>query len=601
MRDGWKYICIGILLLLCTLSVVSAKPLVVTYTEKLNITATVNGEGTANYSVTSITGHLIINNTAPQDTLSDVWVAINIPNNYNYSIKHDYTPKGVYVTDTVPGHIELPQGLTYVHIPVLPPGEYVEIVFQLNGSQVGVPIVVNETYSETKVPANKMVTWYVTFNIYRNDSALPNTPVLVNVTKYLSNDPDNYGSPYWTHLSISNASANQGDTPIIWDGPYTSGSNDALNWTGVTLNSTHHGSLTFTVSADNIYNQGGAVEADYGFAVIFFKFNGTVGASIEGVYAVGDGEVSVCKKGPDLDTTTGKYTLWYENTSFKNRGSDYYYNITKVRIWAVNGSNPPIVDPYDTNLLIPGSEHIITPNELLAPGGVWSSITYNFTFEGVPVIWADYTFKVVESNITLINETINEYSDKYGSSCIVVERIYLVSGYLIKVTKHIFTNPDGTYNIDIVVENVGSEKSPYIYVYDMIPHNFTIISGPYVRKWYMLNHSGSFPLTNNPRYYLSLYWCLKPLSGGADGDGEADSIEVVYRQAVEISYTLKGNGTFLPSDLYIVGIDPIHSLLPTTSPKMVIVGGVLGNNYEVLLALLTGVFGTVLVVKRVRR
>ena len=607
MKNAWKYIYVGILLLLGMISVVSADPLKVIYTERYNVTANVSGDGTVEYSINNLTGCLIINNTALNDTLSDVWIAINISNNISEPEVVNYTtPGGIEITNEAPNYTGLPTGLTYIHIPVLPNNSYVKIAIQFNGSNLGIPVIINETYSTTKVPANKMVKWNVTLNVSRNVSALPdtNTPVLVNITKYLSNNISHYGSSYWTFLNITNPVANQGYTSV-WDGNYFPGSNDALNWTDVVLDSTQNGSLTFTVYANSSYTGRGAIEVNYGFAVIFFVFNGTASnTTVEGVYAIGDGGVSVCKKGPDMNATTGKYNIWYENTSFVNKGDEYYYNLTSFKIWAVNGTNVSKVielGPFNTSLLIPGSNHSEIINQILAPGEKWDSPTYNFTFDGIPVIWANYTFRIADTNITLLNVSVNEYSDEYGSSYIVIERIYLISSYLIKVTKIIKSNPDGSYTIYIVVENIGGEKSPIVYVYDLVPNNFSIVGNPTVVKEWMENYSGQNTLTNNDRYYLSLYWCLNPLNGGADGDGWYNDTELENNQTVLITYTVNGTGTFLPSDLFIVGIDPTYSLLPTTSPKMIIVGGSSGNNYEILLALLTGLVGMILVVRRVRK
>ena len=607
MKNAWKYIYVGILLLLGMISVVSADPLKVIYTERYNVTANVSGDGTVEYSINNLTGCLIINNTALNDTLSDVWIAINISNNISEPEVVNYTtPGGIEITNEAPNYTGLPTGLTYIHIPVLPNNSYVKIAIQFNGSNLGIPVIINETYSTTKVPANKMVKWNVTLNVSRNVSALPdtNTPVLVNITKYLSNNISHYGSSYWTFLNITNPVANQGYTSV-WDGNYFPGSNDALNWTDVVLDSTQNGSLTFTVYANSSYTGRGAIEVNYGFAVIFFVFNGTASnTTVEGVYAIGDGGVSVCKKGPDMNATTGKYNIWYENTSFVNKGDEYYYNLTSFKIWAVNGTNVSKVielGPFNTSLLIPGSNHSEIINQILAPGEKWDSPTYNFTFDGIPVIWANYTFRIADTNITLLNVSVNEYSDEYGSSYIVIERIYLISSYLIKVTKIIKSNPDGFYTIYIVVENIGGEKSPIVYVYDLVPNNFSIVGNPTVVKEWMENYSGQNTLTNNDRYYLSLYWCLNPLNGGADGDGWYNDTELENNQTVLITYTVNGTGTFLPSDLFIVGIDPTYSLLPTTSPKMIIVGGSSGNNYEILLALLTGLVGMILVVRRVRK
>ncbi|MBW9221957.1 hypothetical protein KKP97_02795 [Methanothermococcus sp. SCGC AD-155-C09] len=604
MKYNWKLASIGILLLIGMLSAVSADPLIVTYTEKYNMSANVSGDGTTEYTIHNLTGYLIINNSAQNDTLSDVWVAINISNNTDEPyVAYNGTLRKVFIENSAPAYTGLPSGLTYVHIPILPNNRYVEVAIPLNTSVGGVPILVNESYSAEKVPANKIVTWNVSLNISKNDSLL-STSTQVNVTliKYLSNDSNHYGDPIWTLLNISNETSNQG-TPTVFDGPYFTGTNDALNWSGVILNSTHNGSLSFTVTANNSYTGRNATEVNYGFAVIFFEFNETFGnVTVEGVYAVGDGRPEVYKRGPEMDTSTGEYILWYENTSFKNEGDNYYYNITEVNIWAVNGSNPTNLDPFSG--LISGSNNTETPNAILAPGSIWTSQNYNFTFNGVPVIWANYTFRIVDDNITTMpyNTTVNEYHDEYNSSYIIVEKIYIVGSYLIKVTKKVKTNPDGTYNISIVVENIGGETSPDVYVYDLIPNNFTIVgNNTTVNDPNMLNKSEIMPYTgSNSRYNQSIYWALNPLTGGADGDGWYTPTEINNNQTVLINYTLNGTGKYLPSDLFIVGIDPTHSLLPTTSPKTILVGGSDGKNFEVLLALLTGIIGMGIIVRRLK-
>jgi len=198
------------LLLLGVLSVVSANPLLVTYQERYNITAEVNGSGTTSYTIHNLTGYIIINNTASKDILSDVWIAVDIKNNKSAPyVSYNGTPKKVDITYTAPNYTGLPSGLTYIHIPVLPANSYVVVTIPLDIASIpkaGVPIIVNETYSITKVPANKRVKWNVTLSMRINDSAIPteNTGIYVNVTKYLSNNPNHYGSSYWTFLNITN-------------------------------------------------------------------------------------------------------------------------------------------------------------------------------------------------------------------------------------------------------------------------------------------------------------------------------------------------------------------------------------------------------------
>ena len=595
---------LGLLLLFGIVASAYADPLYVSYTEKFNVSADVSGDGSTTYAINNLTGYITINNTATSvdDTLSDVWVAVNISNNISgLTLVHNGAPKGVFLKDSAPAYTGLPAGLTYIHIPVLSNSNYVQYKFEINTSITGVPILVDEAYSTTKVPARKLSNWTVSMNISRNISSLPSTNSVVNVrmTKYLSNDSNNYGDSTWNFLNITGASSDQGST-AIWDSPYaTITTTDAINWTGVVLNSTQNGTIEFNVSANNTHQDRNSTEKKYGFAVIFFDYNGTISnTTIDGVYAAGNGVISATKNGPYKNETTGKYTLWYENATFNNSAKQYYFNLTKTNLWAVNGSNPTTLDPFDSSLLIGGSSHVFPLNINIAPGDAWNSDTFNFTFDRVPVVWANCTFTVADSNITLLNRTVHEYDSEYGSSYIVVEEIYVVGSYLIKVTKHIIPNADGTYDVYIVVENIGSQESPFVYAYDLIPQNF-VVSDMSVNKSSMLNNSGNHSISN-PDYNMSIYWALNPLSPNADGDGNyTDATEINDGSTVVIHYNLNGTGEFKPTDAFIVGIDPTHSLLPTTSPKMVLVSGAVSNNFEPLLALF-GALLSVGIILRIR-
>ena len=609
-----KYVFALILLGLISLTTVFGYgdngPLYVTYYEKYNITGNTTGDGSVNVNINNITGYLTINNTGKtaNDTLFDVWVAINISNNksglivenpygLNYSIYTSYNSDW--------GYTGLPNNSnTYIQIPTLPNGTYIIFKIALNESAIGNPLIVTESYSSTKIPARKNADWLVTINISRNASVTDNT-ILVSMTKYLSNSPSDYGDTNWTLLNITSYENSTGSV-TLWDGPYFTGTaNDSLNWTGVILNDSQNASIKINITGKYDYANKSALLAKYGFAVIFFKFNGTAsGTHLDGVYATGMGGVSAYKQGPEQDTS-GKYVVWYEQANVSNKADNYYFNLTKVKIWAVNGSNPATLDPFDSTLLIAGSEHILTPNEILSPRETWNTLKYNFTFEGVPVIWANCSFRVVDSNITLLNESINEYSDEYGSSYIVVERIYVIGSYLVKVTKHIISNGTNTYDIYVVVENIGGEKTPdYVYVYDLIPNNFNI-SDIWVENESMLaaryngveNFTGNNTVSN-PRYKACYYWALHEIYPGADGDGWYNSTEISNNQTVVIHYTLNGTGTFYPSDAFIVGIDPTNSLLPTTSPKITTVSGAIGNNFEPLLTLITALIGVGIVLRR---
>ncbi|XRO76410.1 hypothetical protein ACO3VM_06385 [Methanocaldococcus sp. 10A] len=609
-----------ILCVLGMLSIVSAYgdngPLYINYIEKYNITANATVEGVMIESY-NITGYIIINNTANDinDTLYDVWIAVNISNNVS-PLSVDYTLTTVPKADLIRIVSEPPSytGLantnanTYIHIPILPNNSWVVLKFGVNVSSLGegVPIIVSETYSTTKVPAQRDWNFTIYINLSRNTTALPSSDseVYVELTKYLSNSTSDYGNGNWTFLNITKVEYSTGSY-VLWDGPYFTGpAKDSLNWTGIILNNSQNASINITINTSNIFfvnRSNFIILADYGFAVIKFNFSGTrSNTTILGVYATGKGTVQAYKEGPYYNSSTGTFNIWYERANFTNLAKTYSFNLTSVNLWAINGSDPTNVDPF--NNPIPGSRHeFVNPlSKPLNPGKFWNTSKYSFTFEDVPVVWANCTFKVVDNNITLRNYSIQEYDSKYGSSYIIIEKIYVVGGYLLKVTKHIVPNADGSYDIYIVVENVGGARTPdYVYVYDLIPKNFSILN-IWVNQSDMLaqkyggteNYTGFNDNINSSRYNVSYYWALHEIYPGADGDGSwTDGTEINNNQTVVIHYTLNGTGTFYPSDVFIVGIDPTNSLLPTTSPKITAVSGAIENNYEPLLALLTAMVG----------
>ncbi|MCS7130574.1 MAG: hypothetical protein NZ872_04065, partial [Archaeoglobaceae archaeon] len=254
-----------------------------------------------------------------------------------------------------------------------------------------------------------------------------------------------------------------------------------------------------------------------------------------------------------------------------------------------------------------------TPSVLLQPNGNWntSSATpagISFQYDQVPIIWANATFKLIKSTSEgwfANSATLNDFNATYGSNFIVVEKIYIIGTYLVKVTKHVLYNStasSGTTNvfdIYLVVENIGGNYSPYVYVYDLIPSNFAehnwdaqwndIWSTNYVNKSSMLAGNGSQTFTPLflGTYHKGHYWRLMPIASNADGDGSyEDWNEIEANETVVIFYQLAGTGDFKVLDAFIVGIDPMFSLNEQTSPKITLVSGAKATSYETTLAVI---------------
>jgi len=629
-------------------------PLDVSIEEKINTTVNMSdisgGAASFTYS-TNVTGYINVTNKGT-DYLYDVWVAIDLANNANTPSLYFENASSTPTLDCsspfdIPSNLVDGYNFNYsnadciLHIPLLKPNEVVSIFYDVDDSAMntddGSPFIISERYSASKVPANRDVSWKVYLNVSLNETwlgntALPNSLWCFNLSieKYLSNQSNHFGSENWTSLGpISNPSTNKGSTSL-GSSPYVTNtpSNTKLNIDNICLNNTaddnKYVNITFNVTGNNTGVAGhNYLFEPFGFAT--FNFNLCNGGNVSGtkildVFAIGNASVSANKTGPNYNSTIGDYVDWNESATFKNTANGLVYVLTNLSLWAVNttGGFPDMSD------VISGSEHYnLVPDEetpnYIGPGSGWATQNYTFQNSKVPVVWANVTFKLIESQNQgwwANNTTMNDYNATYGSNYIVIERIYVIGTYLIKVTKHVLLNQsysdkNATYDVYLVVENIGGQKSPYVYVYDMIPDNFSKHNwdGNWTDKddgnW--INDTSMFVTygeKSNPMsgYSFGVYWGLNPLEPNADGDGNyTDWNEISNNQSVIIFYQINGTGDYRLLDAFVVGIDPVLSINEQTSPKITIVSGSAASNYEVLFAMLATSIALVAIVRNGRQ
>lgn len=102
----------------------------------------------------------------------------------------------------------------FIHITMLNPGDTVSIFYDVDDSGIDKGHrSMCESYNVSKIPADAVNTWHVTLNVSVNYTwfsytALDFSQAEVNVTKYLSNDPNYYGDSRWRLLYLSDVSAN---------------------------------------------------------------------------------------------------------------------------------------------------------------------------------------------------------------------------------------------------------------------------------------------------------------------------------------------------------------------------------------------------------
>lgn len=614
----------------------SAAPLEISIEEKVNTTVNMTDYNTQTFEYkTNVTGYVNITNNG-NDVLYDIWIALELVNNTTACGALGIVSKPDYATVTrgasPPERVDkvLNDSNCYVHITILRPGDSVVLFYDVNDNAMGIangaPFDIAESYSPNKIPARGEYTWQVYFNVSLNETwwqstafSLSGKNILLNITKYLSNQTANFGSADWTWLNLSDNQTNKGSSSII-DSPYfVLSTTDGMKVTNVLLNtsasSNKYVNITFKVTG-NYSNSTAAPQyfEPFGFAVFEFNADGNVsGSYVVDVFAVGNASLNVTKDGPDANN------VWRGNVTITNTASGLTYVLTNVTMWATETGS-------FTNT-ISGSYQEWKPNVQLGYGESWNTSSgsppgINFTYSQVPIIWANATFKLINDQTTgwyfKGNRTLNDTNTSYGSNFIVIEKIYIIGTYLVKVTKHVKFNESASdsssnvFDVYLVVENIGGNESPYVYVYDLIPENFNEYNwngnwndigqdGNWVNKSSMLagNGSVSSPMSGYSKGY---YWRLKPLSLGANGNGDyEDWTEIENNKTVVIFYQLNGTGDFKVLDAFVVGIDPMYSLNEQTSPKITLVSGAKATNYETTLATITFASMGALVAVYVRR
>ncbi|MEM2060402.1 MAG: hypothetical protein QW089_06715, partial [Archaeoglobaceae archaeon] len=538
----------------------------------------------------------------------------------------------------------------------LKPNEIVSVFYDVNDTLMGInngaPFTITETYDPSKIPARGEYTWKVYFNVSLNETWWQNTAlgglngnnVLLNITKYLSNRTDHFGSDKWTLLKIEGTPSTNKSSANVYNGNYTSSDNpDTIVIPDIPLNTTSdenkYVNITFNVTGN--YTNSTASPSyfePFGFAVFTFNlsFGNISGTYVVDVFAIGNASVEVTKDGPYQDSNGDSW--WRGNATITNKAQGLTYILTNVTMWAtqtgsfnqfVSGQfkcnnsasvqTGNVICEYNatTQSGLPRELNATSPSYTVPGSDDWM----NFSYSQVPIIWANATFKLIKSESKgwfANNTTLHDYNTTYGSNFIVIEKIYIIGTYLVKVTKHVMFNKTddekNVFDIYLVVENIGGEESPYVYVYDLIPQNFEEYNwndnwndvgedGNWVNKSSMLAGNGSETLSNFlGTYTKGHYWRLMPIAPGANGDGSyEDWQEISDNKTVVIFYQLAGTGDFKVLDAFIVGIDPMYSLNEQTAPKITLVSGAKMTNYETTLATITFASMGALLVIYIRR
>ena len=178
----------------------------------------------------------------------------------------------------------------------------------------------------------------------------------------------------------------------------------------------------------------------------------------------------------------------------------------------------------------------------------------------IPVIWGD-------ANFTIANDEYDYNLQVAQYSYSVSEFIYIIHDYIIEAHKDINRLAPNDYNIVLFVHNRGNKNTPQnVYVYDVIPNGFDLNHTPDPDANIFRNRGG-FDYNalmgdgNQPIYAthgwdrngIAYWWNVGPLDANSTG----------LRDEATIQYFVIGSGDYNAMNLFIVGVDPIQTDIPS--------------------------------------
>ncbi|MEM2802394.1 MAG: hypothetical protein QXK59_06115, partial [Archaeoglobaceae archaeon] len=216
----------AVIITIITIGTAIAAPLDIVIEEKVNTTVQpleyTSGSGPSFTYTTNVTGYVNITNKG-SDVLYDIWIAVNVTNKtgdcslfYNGSSSQVSVGPSLTIPDKInkAGVFNTTGANCFIHIPLLKPNEIVSVFYDVNDAAMGInngaPFTITENYNPAKIPARGNYTWKVYFNVSLNETwwektalgSLNGNNVLLNITKYLSNQSAHFGSANWTLLKI---------------------------------------------------------------------------------------------------------------------------------------------------------------------------------------------------------------------------------------------------------------------------------------------------------------------------------------------------------------------------------------------------------------
>ncbi len=427
-------------------------------------------------------------------------------------------------------------GYVIIHINSLAaeePARSAIITYSCTGSR---PVNFSESYNTSKILAGGSIN--VSLTLENNASSAITGIQLIKTAA--DNDTDSTAD-----FNFSEALADVGN-PLITGG-------NVLTWDLATLGIGSTATLNFTASDNDpdVHNNGGfqsSIPYYLGNSTLQFTINdgnesgSGVGLNEEPTATTSNIEISLQKEQLSPDDG-GDGNDWGFTPTIENTDTDEIsFSISSVNLYVTNSTAL-----QDTSAVNSTSY----TSETISNGETWTKDEwkiYDFP-DPVPVGWIDVDLSVdLSDGGGQLSESYSTTNGAYE----LIEKIYIINGYLVEAKKSIARNMtyDDQYDITLRVHNLGNlETPPNVYVYDIIPNGFEMVYNETDPD----GHTGVMSPIQGDAYW----WNVGPL------EPEGTPGNQTY-----INYTVQGTGTYRLTELFILGIDPSYSLNMQSTPEL---------------------------------
>ncbi|MDF1532052.1 MAG: hypothetical protein P1P72_07025 [ANME-2 cluster archaeon] len=544
-KNTFKQNIIGVLVIvsILILPVSADNVLDITVTEYASRLDTFNGTQPLFSGGINGTGLINITNTLSSTTLYDI--NLNLSSGTTDSATWNTISPGVSLTPTgsnVIVHINNLSGLA-------------SVLISYNMTSAPMPIIFSETYAANKILVNDSTNASLTLT-YNSSVSVTNIQLIKAASDVNSNSISDF--------IFSNDAVTLGTSLIT--------TNDTITWNIPELNATSTtATLNFTITESDSDAHNSSTPQS---AILFYVGNATLSFTASNSTISGSG---VTVNGNPTATTLNFQIELQKNqlgtSEGGSGGNDWGFTPT-----ITNGDTETInfsisaVTVYVTNTT--NLEAVVNtttyPAFTLSNSGTWTQSEWQiFDFpDPVPVGWIDVDLSV---NLSNMGGQLTESYYTSNGSYILIEQIYVISGYLIEVRKTITPNATTDYyDISLWVHNKGNLATPpTVVVYDIVPQNFSMV--------YMSRAANGSTSITSPIIGQAYWWNVSTLQ--ADGTPGNQTY---------VNYTVNGTGIYRMMDLFIVGIDPTYSLSMQSTPVLSISNiMVMDANLESLLGIMT--------------